>query len=262
MMLPYFHLKYLRPSPAEAEGCFRIVQATTGLVARHLNKRISLPISLILARRGFKPNNITYFNMVVGIGSGLLAVQGTGSSIFWAAFLFQAASILDGVDGEVAKLNKTGTPFGQWLDTLSDNLTLFLFLIGLTTGLYQTTHNLWVLRAGELGLFSFLVLLAIMLIFLKRNTNSGSFVTYDKEFVSKITEGKGVLPLLVKYGRYFLKKDSFALLFFLLAAVGYPQMILYATALGTTAGWCLMAYFNLKRKLAKNLTPSALTEPD
>ncbi|MDO8461689.1 MAG: CDP-alcohol phosphatidyltransferase family protein [Deltaproteobacteria bacterium] len=249
--LPYSHLNLLKPTEAEAATCVKIVQSTTGLVARHLNKRFSLPISLFLSRRGFKPNNITFFNMGVGLISGLLAAFGTDSSILWGAFFFQLASVLDGVDGEVAKLTDRATQMGQWLDTLSDNLTLLVFLVGLTIGLYQTTHDFLILVAGEVALFSFFVLLAIMLLFLKKNTTSGSFVTYDREFVGKISQEKGFLPRFVKYGRYFLKKDSFALLFLLLAAIGQPQLIIYAVALGTTVGWLLMAYFNLKKGLAK-----------
>lgn len=264
MSLPYSHLKLLKPTEAESAVCEKIVSSTTGLVARHLNKRFSLPISLFLSRRGFKPNNITFFNMGIGLVSGLLASFGTPSSILWGAFFFQLASILDGVDGEVAKLTNRATQLGQWLDTLSDNLTLFVFLVGLTTGLYQTSHSFLILVAGEVALLSFLILLAIMLIFLTRNTTSGSFVTYDREFVEKISQEKGFLPRFVKYGRYFLKKDSFALLFLLLAVIRQPELIIYAVALGTTVGWFLMAYFNLKKQLAKMpvLAKIRLTEDD
>lgn len=247
-ILPYGHLKFLRPTDEEAARCREIVTGTAGLVARHLNKRFSLPISLLVARRGVRPNQITAFNMVVGLLSGALAWWGNPSSILGAGFLFQLASILDGVDGEVAKLNRTSSRLGQWLDTLSDNLTLLVFLVGLSLGLYRQGGDPWVLWSGRLSLFSFLVLIGIMLLFLKRNTDSGSFVTYDKEFVSKVVARGGGLAQFVRFGRHFLKKDSFALMFFLLIVLGWPQWVLYLTALGTTLGWMLMAYFNLRRR--------------
>jgi phosphatidylglycerophosphate synthase len=250
MKLLYGHLKYLSPSEEEAAICNKIISDSTGMVAKHINKRISLPISLLLARQGFKPNNITFFNMCVGLFSGLFACFGTPLMMALGGFLFQVASILDGVDGEVAKLTKSTTQWGQWLDTISDNLTLILFVTGLAFGLYRTTHSVMILAMAELSLISIVILIGIMLAYLKKNSDSGSLVTYDKEFVSKITaEEKGFLPLLIKYGRYLLKKDSFAMSFFLLCLFGFPEFVLYFTALATTLGWMLMLYYKFKRKL-------------
>ncbi|MDO8644177.1 MAG: CDP-alcohol phosphatidyltransferase family protein [bacterium] len=251
--LPYFHLRFFSPSEKETEICDRIVTNTAGLVARHLNKRFSLPISLVLSRLGVKPNNITFFNMFVGLLSGIFAAVGTPTSILWGGILFQAASVLDGVDGEVAKLTDKATQAGQWLDTLSDNMTLVVFLVGLTYGLYQTTESPFILLAGELAFISIVILIAIMIIFLRKNTDSGSFVTYDKEFVHKIAmEEKGFLPKFIKYGRHLLKKDSFALLFFLLTLIQLPAAIIYLTAFAATAGWVLMVYFNVKKKFFRH----------
>jgi len=44
-------------------------------------------------------------------------------------FLFQLASILDGVDGEVAKFTFKVSKIGGWLDTIGDNSTLLMFLV-------------------------------------------------------------------------------------------------------------------------------------
>lgn len=248
MQLPYSHLKYLNPTDEEAAACERIVNGTTGWVARHINKRFSLPISLILARRGFRPNRITFFNMIVGLFSGIFSSIGTPAMIIWGALFFQLASILDGVDGEVAKINNSGSPFGQWLDTISDNTTLIVYLTGLAFGLYQQDHNPLIIVLVEIALASIVILIGIMVVFLKRNTDSGSFVTYDKEFVQRITtQESGFLPQFIKYGRYLLKKDSFAMTFLIFALIGFPVATLFFTALAATLGWVLMLYYKAKK---------------
>ncbi|MBI4223369.1 MAG: CDP-alcohol phosphatidyltransferase family protein, partial [Deltaproteobacteria bacterium] len=78
--------------------------ATPGPVARHLNKRISLPISWQLAKWGVHPNWISAFNITLGWSTGFFTAQGTYPFYLLGGFLFQMASIFDGCDGEVAKL--------------------------------------------------------------------------------------------------------------------------------------------------------------
>ena len=248
--LPYRHLRFLRPTPVEVERCREIVQGTTGIVARHFNKRFSLPMSLVLARLGMKPNPITYFNMLVGLLSGFLAWRGTPLSVVMAGVLFQLASILDGVDGEVAKFNRSGSQWGQWLDTIGDTLTFFLFVIGLTLGLYRSVGHPWILWTGEIAVFSSLMFAGIMLVFLKKNSGSGSFVTYDRAFVGRVAAERGPLATFVRYGRYFIKKDAFAMIFFLLTLAGWPEGVLLMTALGTTTACGLMLYFNVSRRVS------------
>ena len=57
-------------------------------------------------------------------------------------FLFQTASVMDGVDGEVAKFTLKVSKIGGWLDTISDNMTLILFVSVLSYLYYIKTGGL------------------------------------------------------------------------------------------------------------------------
>jgi phosphatidylglycerophosphate synthase len=62
------------------------------------------------------------------------------------AVLTQMASILDGNDGELARLRITDSDYGTWLDTLCDYVSYFLTFGGIVLGLYQrsgTAAYLW-----------------------------------------------------------------------------------------------------------------------
>ncbi|MBI2083551.1 MAG: CDP-alcohol phosphatidyltransferase family protein [Deltaproteobacteria bacterium] len=250
----YKHLKWLSPTQAEVAKCSEILTKTTGIVARHLNKRISLPISLLLSRRGVRPNTITYFNMLVGILSGVLASLGSTAGILWGAIFFQLASVLDGVDGEVAKLNGTASQFGQWLDTISDCMTYFVFLIGLTWGLYRHLGDPSVLIIGTLSLASSVLFLCLMLIYLKKNSRSGSLVTFEKDVVNgAVKEESGFFSHFIHYGRYLVKKDAFTFIFMMLALLGYSESIPYLAAVGTSVASLLTLYLSLKKKPAFEL---------
>ena len=78
------------------EKCEQIRLAATGIIAKHINKRFSLPISRwVVTHTAWTPNQITYFNIVLGIISGILASKGTLFHLFLGVvneFFFLAKS--------------------------------------------------------------------------------------------------------------------------------------------------------------------------
>ncbi len=232
-----FPLNLLRLSPDEQATSGKILAGTDAWIARNINKRISLPISILLARAGVTPNQITLFNLLLGVLSGVIAAFGGYPNLLAAGILFQLVSIIDGCDGEVAKLNQKATKFGAWFDTVGDNLSFVVFITGVTFGLYQETHAAWILNLAKLSLFSFAILLSIMISYLiQQKGASASLVTYEKEVVSaKAKKQNPIVAKLVFYGKFLVKKDFFAFLFFSLAVVDLPQAIVFFAALGTSA---------------------------
>ncbi|HCU26021.1 MAG TPA: hypothetical protein DF383_13470 [Deltaproteobacteria bacterium] len=232
-----FPLNFMKLSEAEATTCREIVRHTEGLMARHVNKRFSLPLSIYLSRAGISPNQITFFNLLVGLLAGWVASRGGYLYLLMAAVLFQAVSILDGCDGEVAKLKVKCTKFGAWFDTIGDNLSFVVFITGVTFGLYRETHAIWIVHLAKLALANFAVLLSIMISYLlKQKSEHASLVTYEKEVVSRKAERQN--PLVARaahYGKFLVKKDFFSFLFFFLAVIDKPQAIVFFAALGSTA---------------------------
>ena len=94
-----------------------------GLVSRWLNRPISQRITwLVLAIPGVRPIHVTISNRPCSPCrcSGACSSGGTPGLIL-GAILFQAASVLDGVDGEMARATFRATsPDGATLDSLVD----------------------------------------------------------------------------------------------------------------------------------------------
>jgi len=260
-----FPLKLLRLTASEQASSQKILQGTEAWIARNINKRVSLPISIFLARLGIAPNQITFFNLLLGIVSGVIAAFGGYGNLLIAGLLFQLVSILDGCDGEVAKLNQKSTKFGAWFDTVADNLSFVVFITGVTFGLYQDTHAAWILDLARIALLSFAVLLSIMISYLIQAKNSSaSLVTYEKEVVS--AQAKKQSPLVAKaihYGKFLVKKDFFAFLFFFLAIVNMPEGIVFFAALGTTAVAIVLSALAFKNRRVRKAsrTESVVNEP-
>lgn len=98
-----------------------------GFISRHINRKVSLRLSEIFVNR-ITPNLATVISFIVGVLSALLNFV----SIPLAGLIYQISSILDGIDGEIARASMRITRFGGWLDSILDRYVDFLFLLTLS----------------------------------------------------------------------------------------------------------------------------------
>jgi phosphatidylglycerophosphate synthase len=142
-----------------------IFKPTDGVCAR-LNRRVSIPISVALIRAiGFSAHAMSLLIIALGLYAGWLFSLGTYGTGVAAALVSWAASVLDGCDGELARLQYRESDFGTWLDTLGDYTYYLAVFTGLTIGVARQTG--WVaawwmgaaLLVGALLTFAFLILL-------------------------------------------------------------------------------------------------------
>jgi choline kinase/phosphatidylglycerophosphate synthase len=118
-----------------------------GPVSRYLNRPISTRISMALAPLHISPDLISVAAAGLALlGGGLLAM---GQGILAAIFV-HAASVLDGVDGETARLHMRAGPRGALLDGILDRVGDAAVMAGL---------GVWALGAG--GTFSPAVVLSL-----------------------------------------------------------------------------------------------------
>jgi phosphatidylglycerophosphate synthase len=129
-----------------------LVKPTDGIYAR-LNRRISIPISRQLIKFPITPNMVSIFTLGVGIASaGFFAYGGYWSTLL-GAFLCLWASILDGSDGEVARLRLQESDFGCWLETICDYAFYLFLLVGMTIGQWRSSGTRTYLVYGGLLFF-------------------------------------------------------------------------------------------------------------
>ncbi len=98
-----------------------------GFISRHLNRKISLKLSEVLVNR-ITPNQATLISFLIGLLSAILILF----SIPLAGLIYQISSILDGVDGEIARASLRTSKFGGWMDSVLDRYVDFLFLLFLS----------------------------------------------------------------------------------------------------------------------------------
>ena len=123
-----------------------------GPVARYLNRPISVRISRYLVQRDVTPNQISLFSFLCSLlAAGLFALGGY-FALLLGGVLAQFASIIDGCDGEVARLKYQSSDFGGWFDAVLDRYADAFLLFGLTWHLLAVEVNGWILFVGFMAI--------------------------------------------------------------------------------------------------------------
>ena len=125
-----------------------IFAGAQGWITRGLNKKISFFLTRFLVKTRVTPNQITAVNFVLGAGGCFLLLSTHWAVRVFGAFLIQMNSVLDGCDGEVARLKVQGSKLGAWLDTITDDVLNNLMLLCLVLGVYWQTQNTFILQFG------------------------------------------------------------------------------------------------------------------
>jgi len=120
-----------------------------GLISKLINRKVSVPISGFIASTGITPNIVSFANFLVAVASALAFVKGLW---LWGGLLAQAASIIDGVDGEVARLKFKATKYGAYFDSILDRYGDALMIFGMTYGWYLMHPGLLVWLLGSAAL--------------------------------------------------------------------------------------------------------------
>ncbi len=105
-----------------------LVKDGDGPVSRYLNRPISTRISVAVASLRPAPDLLSVLAAMVGVLSGWLLSVGAGIA---GGLLVHATSVLDGVDGESARLQMRASPRGAMLDGVLDRIADAAILAGL-----------------------------------------------------------------------------------------------------------------------------------
>lgn len=100
------------------------------LVSRPLS-RLVMPVA---TRLGVTPNQVTLASFLVGLAAAAGFATGEHALLLTGAVLLQLSLVLDCVDGDVARYQRSGSATGAWLDATTDRLKEFACYGGLAWG--------------------------------------------------------------------------------------------------------------------------------
>ncbi|WIM95235.1 CDP-alcohol phosphatidyltransferase family protein [Actinoplanes oblitus] len=114
-------------------------------------------VRIVAPYRWITPNVLTLIATIIGAGAMVSFAQGDQQWLIVGAILFHLSFVVDCMDGKVARLNGTGTIFGQWLDFVLDRVRVFFCALTLFGGQYAQHHDVKYLWLMSVAIFLDLV---------------------------------------------------------------------------------------------------------
>ncbi len=123
-----------------------------GFVARRVNKPISVRFTRhVLVHTPVTPNQITLFAAALGIVGCAFIATGNYGWVVLGFLLEQLQSMLDGCDGELARVRFQQSKFGAWLDTFVDDVLNVLITAAVGIGMWRAGAGSWAVAVGLAG---------------------------------------------------------------------------------------------------------------
>ena len=100
-----------------------------GYISKYVNRKASEPMAQLLAKTRITPNQMTWAAFGIALLSFISFVFGWN---IIGGLLVQLSSIVDGIDGSLARLKGAVSTFGGFLDSVLDRYADILIVLGLT----------------------------------------------------------------------------------------------------------------------------------
>ncbi|HWT12785.1 MAG TPA: CDP-alcohol phosphatidyltransferase family protein [Allosphingosinicella sp.] len=226
-------------------------KAGDGPVSRWLNRPLSRRMTALMVRiPGLRPIHATAGTALLALLMFVALVAGGAGGLIAGALLCQAASVFDGVDGELARATFRTSRAGAVLDSVVDVATNILFILGLTINLALSGHE-WAFPLAAWGFALFVFGLAT--IAWRASLARGPFsLNLVKHHYRQRFPGPPI-RWLISFFTIVSSRDFFALLFAVLVVVGLPMAVLYLFAAAATI-WILFVVGSLRMTRDRPLT--------
>jgi len=218
-----------------------LLKPTDGLWAR-MNRRISIPISRQLIKFPITPNMVSMFTLLVSFVSGYYFALGGYWNMLFGAVLSVSASILDGCDGEVARIKLQSSDFGCWLETVCDYLYYLFIFGGMSLGLTRTFGNKSYLAWG--ALLGFGAMTSFLTVGFMRHHFTGAHPERFLTIWQKKAETRKTNPLLYlgRHTEFIIRRCFFPYALLGFSLLNLTRFVFIGTALGSNVVWMIALY--------------------
>lgn len=201
---------------AERKLCASLPKDTDGYIAM-LDRRLSIAISRRLLPWPVTPNDITTASLVLGLLGAWWLASGDYAWTLAGALLLWFCCLLDGCDGEVARLKLLCSPSGAAYDLWADHLAHLATFVALPIGVWRAHPRTSFLVPGVLLVTGFL----------------GCMFTVWWLILRKPESERGPYAVLIER----VASRDYVYLIVALAALGRLDWFLHTAAIGSHVFW-------------------------
>jgi phosphatidylglycerophosphate synthase len=152
-------------TPAERAGATQMllrlnIKKEDNPVTKHCYRPLSRPLTRLLVWTPFTPNQISIAVGVLGLFGCWLTAQPGQSNLIWGAAIIFFAGVLDGCDGEIARLKLVYSSAGAWIDTIVDEITTTAYFVAIAYHVFamhpDATYTPWVVHSIWIGTLAYI----------------------------------------------------------------------------------------------------------
>ncbi len=226
-----------------------VIKDTEGFMSRHFERKISIALSRRLVWTAITPNQMSLVSIAIGlVGALFMGIGGTSWQVS-GALLFLAHSILDGCDGEIARVKLEQSRLGGLIDFWGDNVVHTAVFGAVAVEWFGRTRNPWALGFGALAVGGSLGSAALVYASTMRD-RTGEGPLYES--VSSREDKGRVLEVAD-----FLSRRDFIYLVVLLSLVGRLDWFLVLSGVGAPVFFLVLAGTWLRDRMRARARPGA-----
>ncbi len=213
-------------------------KAQDGFMARHFDRHLSLAASRALLDTSVTPNQMTIFSTILGLIGASFFIGDTRLFYVTGALLVWLHSVLDGCDGELARVRFQESAFGSDLDFWGDNLVHLALFTCLGVGFWRDghQHTLLLSAVADAG-----VLASAWTAWGHRRARRAAQVRGPEAGVVEEAAGDGFESKLSRLENALAQRD-FIYLLVVLAFIDMVYEFLWAAAIGGCLYFAIMLY--------------------
>lgn len=205
-----------------------------GVAAKAINRRVSLPITRLLCRTAIRPNHVTLIALACALAGGAVIARGGYAAGAIGMLLVELGSIIDGVDGELARLRFQFSRAGQWLDTVVDDVANVAYVAGAAVSL-DAAGEAWAIPVAATAIGAFAITQGTQYALIRFVYGSGDLAAIPWAFQSADFLSRHPTGLRARIGATLpklLKRDFVVTVFFACALAGWLAPIVVGFAAG------------------------------
>ena len=216
--------------PAETWLLRSLIKQREGFMSRHFERKISLAITRRLALTRVTPDMMTLVSVAIGLLGAPFFLSESPVYQLVGALLFLTHSILDGCDGELARLKFMESPHGAILDFWGDNVVHVGVFSCMAVGLSFAQEATWPLALGALTVIATL----------------GAAARQSRDIMLDTAVG-GDATWIARFAEAFSSRD-FIYLVIVMSAFGKAHWFLILASIGTPIFFGLVLWVGARRR--------------
>ncbi len=216
-----------------------------GPVSRHINRRFSKAITRLVMNTNIVPNHMTAVGLVIGLASAVVTAMATAQSLWLFALggvLYQVSSMIDGCDGEIARLKFKHSDWGEWFDTISDDVINLSYQLSLGFAIANITGaGIWL----HIGIATFVLGWVVCLALYRKllQSGKGTHLAIEWSYLEADAQASLFQRFCARF-EFVARRDFYALLLMVVSFLGVGPLKVILVASFVTVAIVAVQYFS------------------